>query len=96
MKVLVSQSYPTLCNPMWPARLLCLWNSPDNNTEVGSHSLLQRIFLTQGSNLVSHIAEYSLYCLSHWLPFVPIIFQKFLSCSFLFLLKQMYPLDKNR
>ena len=27
------------------ARLLCPWNSP-----VGSHSLLQRIFLTQGSN----------------------------------------------
>ena len=25
-------------------------NSPDKNTGVGSHSLLQRIFLTQGSN----------------------------------------------
>ena len=30
-------------------RLLCLWNSPGQNTRVGSHSLLQRIFLAQGS-----------------------------------------------
>ena len=30
---------------LYSARLLCPWNSP-----VGSHSLLQRIFLTQGSN----------------------------------------------
>ena len=27
------------------------WNSPGKNTGVGSHSLLQRIFPTQGSNL---------------------------------------------
>ena len=30
--------------------LLCLWNSPGRNTRVGSHSLLQGIFLTQGLN----------------------------------------------
>ena len=30
-----------------PARLLSLWDSPGKNTGVGSHSLLQRIFLTQ-------------------------------------------------
>ena len=35
----------------WPASLLCPWNSPGKNTGVGSHSLLQEIFLTQGSNL---------------------------------------------
>ena len=34
-----------------PTRLLCTWNSPEKDTEVGSHSLLQGIFLTQGSNL---------------------------------------------
>ena len=28
----------------------CPWNSPGKNTGVGCHSLLQRIFLTQGSN----------------------------------------------
>ena len=34
-----------------PARLLCPWNSPGQNTGVGRHSLLQGIFPTQGSNL---------------------------------------------
>ena len=33
-----------------PSRLLCPWNSPGKNTEVGSHSLLQGIFPTQGAN----------------------------------------------
>ena len=28
--------------------LLCLWDSPGKNTGVGSHFLLQEIFLTQG------------------------------------------------
>ena len=32
------------------ARLLCPWNSPGQNTGVGSHSLLQGIFPTQGLN----------------------------------------------
>ena len=31
--------------------LLCPWNSSGKNTEVGCHSVLQGIFLTQGSNL---------------------------------------------
>ena len=33
------------------ARLLYPWNSPGKNTRVSSHSLLQGIFPTQGSNL---------------------------------------------
>ena len=33
-----------------PARLLCPWNSPGQNTGVGSRSLLQGVFPTQGSN----------------------------------------------
>ena len=33
-----------------PARLLCPWDSPGRYTGVGCHAL-QRIFLTQGSNL---------------------------------------------
>ena len=33
-----------------PTRLLCPWDSTGKNTVVGSHSLLERIFLTQGSN----------------------------------------------
>ena len=33
-----------------PARLLCPWDFPGNNTGVGCHFLLQGIFPTQGSN----------------------------------------------
>ena len=33
-----------------PTRLLCPWDSPDKNTGVSSHFLLQGIFLTQGSH----------------------------------------------
>ena len=32
------------------ARLLCPWDFPGNSTRVGSHFLLQGIFLIQGSN----------------------------------------------
>ena len=34
----------------WSTRLLCPWDSPGKNTGVDCHVLLQRIFLTQGSN----------------------------------------------
>ena len=41
--------------PFWlyPARLLYPWDFPGKNTIVGYHFLLQRIFLVQGSNIVS-------------------------------------------
>ena len=35
---------------LYPARLLCPWNSPDKNAGVGCHSFLQGIFPTQGLN----------------------------------------------
>ena len=35
---------------LWPARLLCPRDSVGENTGVGGHSLLQGVFLTQGSN----------------------------------------------
>ena len=35
---------------LWPTRLLCPWESPGKKTAVGSHSLLQGMFPTQGSN----------------------------------------------
>ena len=49
--VLVAQSCPTLCDPMdcsLPGS--CPWDSSGKNTGVGSHSLFQGIFPTQGSN----------------------------------------------
>ena len=56
-----AQSCPTLCDPhaLEPARLLCPWDSSGKSTGVGCHALLQKIFLTQGSNL--HFL-----CLLHW------------------------------
>ena len=36
---------------LWPARLLCPWDFPGKNTEMGCHFLLQGIFPTQGWNL---------------------------------------------
>ena len=46
--------------------LLCPWNSPGKNTRADSHSLLQGIFLTQGSN--THVLGL-LYCrqILYWL-----------------------------
>ena len=45
-------------------RLLCPWNSPGRNTGVGSHSLLQGIFQTQGSKLGLQHCRQILYYLS--------------------------------
>ena len=42
-----------------------LWNSPGKNTGVGSHSLLQGIFSTQGSNPGLPHCRQILYHLSH-------------------------------
>ena len=54
---------------LYPARILCSWDSPVKNTRMGCHVLLQGIFLTQGSN--QHLL-----CLLHWqvgsLPLVPL------------------------
>ena len=44
-----------------PARLLCPWDSPGENTGLGGQSLLQGVFWTQGWNLgLLHCQEDSL------------------------------------
>ena len=45
-----SQSRSAVSDPLRPHGLYSLWNSPDQNTGVGSYSLLQGIIPTQGSN----------------------------------------------
>ena len=60
--VLVVHLCLTLCGP---SMLLCPWNSPGKNTGVGSHSLLQGIFLTQGSNQGLLYCRQILYHLGH-------------------------------
>ena len=51
-----SNTVPTLYSP---------WNSPDQNTGVGSRSLLQGIFPTQGSNPGLLNYRWILYQLNH-------------------------------
>ena len=63
VKALVTRSCPTFGNPM--ACILCLWNSPGQNTGVGRPSLLQEIFPTQGLNLGIRHCRQILYHLSH-------------------------------
>ena len=53
LTMMCAQSCPIFCGPVeysLPVSL-CLWDSPDKNTAVGCHALLQGIFPTQGSNL---------------------------------------------
>ena len=71
VKVLVAQSCPTLSNPMD-----CTCQAPLSTkfsrqeywsglNDIGVGSLLQRIFLTQGSNLGLLRCRQILYCLYH-------------------------------
>ena len=63
VKIKVVQSCPTLCDPM--DYIYSPWNSPGQNTGVGSLSLLQGIFPTQGSNPGLPHCRQTLYQLSH-------------------------------
>ena len=60
-KVKVAQS----CLTLWPHGLYNPWNSAGQNTGVGSLSLLQGIFPTQGSNPGAPCCLQILYQLSH-------------------------------
>ena len=60
-----SESRSVLSTPLWPHGLDSLWNSPGQNTEVGSLSLLQGICPTQGSNPGLPQCRQILYQLSH-------------------------------
>ena len=62
LKVKVAQSCLTLCDPM---DYISPWNSPGQNTGVGSCSLLKEIFPTQESNSGLPHCRRILYQLSH-------------------------------
>ena len=51
-----SQSCSVMSNSLQPPGLYSPWNSPGQNTEVGSCFLLQGIFPAQESTYVSHIS----------------------------------------
>ena len=65
---LVTQSSPTLCDPM-DCSLPCssvYGDSTSKNTGMGCHALCQGIFPTQGSNPGLLHCRWILYCLSHY------------------------------
>ena len=60
-----SESHSVTSDSLWPYGLYSPWNSPGQNTGVGSHSLLQGIFPTRGSNSGLPHCRCILYQLSH-------------------------------
>ena len=60
-----SESCSVVSDSLWPQGLYSPWNSPGQNTGVGSLSLLWGIFPTQGSNPGLLHCRWVLYCLSH-------------------------------
>ena len=60
-----SESCSVVSDSLWPHGLYSLWNSPGHNTGVGSFSLLQGIFPTQGLNAGLLHCRRILYQLSH-------------------------------
>ena len=64
MKNSENESHPVMSDSLWPYGLYSPWNSPGQNTGVGSLSFLQGIFPTQGSNLDLPHSRWLLYQLS--------------------------------
>ena len=60
-----NESCSFVSDSLWPRGLYSPWNSPGQNTGVGSLSLLQGIFPTQGSNPGLLNCRQILYQLSH-------------------------------
>ena len=60
-----SESHSVMSNSLWPHGLHSPWNSPGQNTGVGSLSLLHGIFPTQGSKPGLLHCRWILYQLSH-------------------------------
>ena len=60
-----SESCSVMSISLLPHGLYSPWNSLGQNTGVGSHSLLQGIFPTQGSNPTLPLCRWILYQLNH-------------------------------
>ena len=60
-----SENLSVMSNSLWPHGLYSLWNSPGQNAGVGSLSLPQGIFPTQGSNPSLLHCRWVLYQLRH-------------------------------
>ena len=62
---IVCESHSVMSNSLWPHGLYSPWNSPGQNTGMGSHSLLQGMFPSQGLNQGLPHCRWILYQLSH-------------------------------
>ena len=62
---ILSESHSVVSDSLQPHGLYSPWNSPGQNTGVGSLSLLQGIFPTQGLNPDLPCCRWILYQLSH-------------------------------
>ena len=60
-----SERHSMVSESLWPHGVYSPWNSPGQNTEVGSLSLLQGIFPTEGSNPRLPHCRQILYQLNH-------------------------------
>ena len=60
-----SESRSVVSDSLWPHGLYSPWNSPGQNTGVGSLSLLQQIFLAQESNWSLLHCRWNFYQLSY-------------------------------
>ena len=63
---LVAQSDSLRPHRLWPARLLCSWNSPGKSTGVGCHSVLHGDLPDSGMEPWSHALQAD--CLPSELP----------------------------
>ena len=72
-----SESGSVVSDSLQPHRLYCPWNSPGQNTGVGSCSLLQGIFPIQGSNPGLPHCRQILYQLTHQRSLKDILFSSF-------------------
>ena len=59
------KSHSVVSDSLWPHGLYSPWDSPGQNTEVGSLSLLQSIFSNRGSNPGLLHCRWILYQVSH-------------------------------
>ena len=64
-RICESESHSVMSDSLWPNGLYSPWNSPGWNTGMGSLSLLQAIFPTQGSNPSLLHCRQILYQLNH-------------------------------
>ena len=95
MKESKSVSHSVMSDSLWAHQAPLSRNFPSRNTGVGCPSLLQGIFLTQGSNLDLPHCSQILYCLSHQGSPLEALWDKYQDFEMIWLFIY-YPLQNTR